>query len=82
MWELEYNEEVKHYFIDNAPYTFMLLVRIEELKYASDAIPPEGLTPVDDEPNVYMWLVLDHVVVFEKLSALNILRILVIKPLD
>ncbi|NJN83088.1 MAG: hypothetical protein HC802_12925 [Caldilineaceae bacterium] len=41
MWQLEYNAEVAQYFFDNDPYTFPLLIRIEELKFEPDAIPPE-----------------------------------------
>ena len=59
-----------------------MLVRIEELKFEPDAIPPEGCTPVDEEPGVFMWAVLDHVVYYEKIIEKNILRILVVKPLD
>ena len=32
MWEIDYTEEVKFYFIDNGDLVFDLLVRIEELK--------------------------------------------------
>ena len=82
MWELEYNEEVKQYFFDNDPYAFALLVRIEELKFAPEAIPPEGCTPLDDEPDVFLWVVLEHLVLYQKIAEKKLLRILMVKPLD
>jgi hypothetical protein len=82
MWELDYNEEVKYYFLDNDPYTFPLLIKLEELKFEPDAIPQEGCTPLDEEPGLFMWVVLDHLVVYEKLAVEHRLRILVVKPLD
>ncbi|MEZ4731407.1 MAG: hypothetical protein R3E79_30175 [Caldilineaceae bacterium] len=83
LWAIEYEEEVKFYFLDNDPYSFSLLIRIEELRYEPDAVPPEGCTPLIDEPNTYWWQVLDHDVLYEKIEETNppTLRILVIKPL-
>lgn len=83
LWAIEYEEEVKSYFLDNDPYSFPLLIRIEELRYESDAVPPEGCTPLTDEPNLYWWQVLDHDVLYEKIEETTppTLRILVIKPL-
>jgi len=79
MWALEYSEEVKFYFLDNYPYTFDLLIRIEELKYFGNAVPPEGCKPLE-EPNWYIWTVLGHAVIYEK--AANKLIIRVVKPLE
>ena len=42
IWAIEYEEEVKFYFLDNDPYSFPLLVRLEELRYEADGVPPEG----------------------------------------
>ncbi len=79
MWQLEYSDEAKFYFIDNDPYSFDLLIRIEELKYFADAVPPEGCTLL--EGNLYLWEVAAHYVLFEKLSADDRLLIAVVKPL-
>lgn len=83
LWAIEYEEEVKFYFLDNDPYSFPLLIRIEELRYEPDGIPPEGCRPFADEPNTYWWQVLDHDVLYEKVEETNppTLRILVVKPL-
>lgn len=67
MWTIEYSEEAKYYFIDKDPYAFDLLVRIEELKYAEDGIPPEGCSEI--EPGFLWWQVLHHIVIYERISA-------------
>lgn len=79
MWQLEYSNEAKCYFIDNDPYSFDLLVRIEELKYYPDAVPPEGCTLLED--TLYLWEVAAHFVLYEKLGAQNRLVIAVVKPM-
>jgi hypothetical protein len=56
VWALEYTDEVKYYFIDNGDLVFDVLVRIEELKFTEDGIPPEGCTQI--EPNIYLWEIL------------------------
>ena len=84
IWAIEYEEEDKFYFLDNDPYSFPLLVRLEELRYEADGVPPEGCNSLPDEPNVYWWQVLDHDVLYEKLPETQppTLRILVVKPFD
>ena len=80
MWEIDYTEEVKFYFIDNGDLVFDLLVRIEELKFIGDGIPPEGCIQI--EPNVYQWEVLRHTVIYRKTEATRKLRIAVVKPME
>lgn len=84
MWTLHYSQEVKFYFLDNDPYCFDLLVKIEELKFNLDGIPPEGLTPLDDpdEPDLYLWLVLNQVVILRKITIERGLYIIAIRPLE
>ena len=84
MWTLHYSQEAKSYFVDNEPYTFDLLVRIEELKLDAEAIPSEGLTTLDDpnEPDLYLWLVLDHVILLRRVTSDNSLYIIAVRPLD
>lgn len=84
MWTLDYSKEVKSYFVDNEPYCFALLVTIEELKFQADAVPPEGLTPMDDpdEPDLYLWLVLDHIILLRKVTSQQQLYVVAIRPLE
>ncbi len=83
MWAIEYSNEAKFYFLDNYPYTFELLVNIEQLKFYADATPPEGCTPLGGEPNTYQWTVLGHLVIYEKLPLSQPPRLLIwlVKPL-
>lgn len=79
MWEIDYTEEVKLYFVDNGDLVFDVLVRIEELKFIDDAIPPEG--SIQLEPTIYLWEVLNHVVIYRKTEAARKLLISVVKPI-
>jgi len=76
MWAIRYSDEVKFYFLDNGDLVFDLLVKIEELRYIPEGIPPEGATQL--EPNFYAWEVLRHIVIYEQQG--NVLVIEVVKP--
>lgn len=80
MWELEYADEVKFYFLDNYPYTFELLVKIEELKFAKDGVPSEGSAGI--QSGYFWWKILDHTVIYRLFSEKRMIRILVVKPND
>jgi hypothetical protein len=77
MWEIEYSDEVKFYFLDNGDRGFALLVKLEELSYTSTGMPPEGCTQL--EPGYYWWEVLRHSVVYRTITE-NRLEILTVKP--
>jgi hypothetical protein len=81
LWEIEYDRQVSNYFFDNDPYTFPLLARIEELRITPNAVPPEGCTPLPGEPGSFMWLVLGHVVVYEKIGTTRLI-VWAVKPLS
>ena len=78
MWEIEYSDEVKYYFLDNGDLVFNLLIKIEELRYTPDGIPPAGCTQLD--LNYYWWEVLRHIVIFERTGHKLIIEI--VKPKD
>lgn len=80
MWLLDYSDEAKSYFLDNYPYTFDLLVKIEELKFTEAALPDEGCRLTDD--GYYWWEVLDHVVIYRTRPEVKLIRIFAIKPAD
>ena len=52
MRQIEYSEEAKFYFLDNYPYTFDLLIRIEELKFIENHSLPNSC--VELAPNYIM----------------------------
>ncbi len=78
MWEIEYKDEAKFYFLDNHPYTFDLLVKIEELRYQPDAMPPEGV--VEISPKLYFWLVAEHLVCYGVQG--QTITVVAIKPIE
>jgi hypothetical protein len=78
MWELDYIDEVKFYFIDNGDLVFEVLVKIEELKYIESGVPAEGCAQI--EPEVYLWEVLQHWVIYQRSPTMRKLRIAAIKP--
>lgn len=79
MREIEYSEEARSYFLDNYPYTFNLLVRIEELKFIGDRILPDNCAHLGS--NYYWWEILDHAVIFEQVDT-DTLYVVSIKPLE
>ncbi|MEZ4727336.1 MAG: hypothetical protein R3E79_09405 [Caldilineaceae bacterium] len=78
MRQIDYSEEAKSYFLDNYPYTFDLLIRIEELKFIGDRILPDNCIPLTS--NYYWWEVLEHAIIFRQVNA-QTLYIASIKPL-
>jgi len=80
MWELEYADEVKFYFLDNYPYTFELLVKIEELKFSEDGMPFAG--DAGFRADYYWWRILNHTVIYWIFADRQTIRILAIKPDD
>ena len=79
MWEIDYTEEAKFYFIDNGDLVFDLLVQIEELKYAPDGLPDENWFEL--EPEIFLWSILRHLVIYQRLEADRKLRIAAVKPM-
>lgn len=79
MRQIEYSEEARSYFLDNYPYTFNLLVRVEELKFKEDGILPDNYVRLGS--NYYWWETLDHAVIFEQVDA-DTLYVVSIKPLE
>lgn len=79
MRQIEYSEEARSYFLDNYPYTFNLLVRIEELKFTGDRILPDNYVRLGS--TYYWWEILDHAVIFEQVDT-DTLYVVSIKPLE
>ena len=67
MWQLDYTREMRNYFIDNDPYTFNLLIKIEELKFTPEGIPAEGCTQIED--GLLWWETLNHAVIYARLAV-------------
>lgn len=80
MWELDYSDEAKCYFLDNYPYTFDLLIKIEELKFTEEGLPTAGYQLA--EAGYYWWEVLDHFVIYRVRPEVKRIRVFVVKPVD
>jgi len=82
IWAIDYSAEARNYLYDSYPYTEPVLIEIERLRLTKDAVPAEGCTQI--EPQVYMWDVLHHMVLFEKVTTGEQpkLKILTVKPLE
>jgi hypothetical protein len=77
LWEIEYSDEVKFYFIDNGDLLGNLLGEIERLRYFEDGLPEGNYLEV--EPGHIEWFILDHWVYYWKEG--KTLVISVVKPL-
>jgi hypothetical protein len=77
LWEIEYSDEVKFYFIDNGTYTGNLLGEIERLRDAQDGLPAENYAEI--EPDHIEWAILGHLVFYWRREKK--LVVTVVKPL-
>jgi hypothetical protein len=80
MWMLGYSREVRNYIYDSYPYTAAVWQAIKSLRQTKDGLPPSGWREL--EPDLYLWLVVDHWVVYKRLVAEQKLVITVLKPMD
>lgn len=83
IWDIEYNPEARNYLYDSYPYTEEILIAIEGLRFLEDALPTEGAQEL--EPGVYMWEILQHLVLYqcrEQAYPKPMLWILTVKPLE
>ncbi len=78
MWQIEYTKEVRDYIYDSYPYTHTVWQTIKSLRQRPDAIPAQGWTQL--EPNVFLWAVDDHLVLYERNIAARKLVVFVLKP--
>jgi hypothetical protein len=76
LWKIEFEDEVKFYFLDNDPYTFELLAELYRLTYYTD--PLEDCQERSDSPGVFTLAVLEHTVLFT--FSDGVIRVLVVKP--
>ena len=76
LWEIQYSDEVKFYFVDSGDYTGNLLGEIERLRYAPDGLPAENYREIG--PDLLVWEVLNHLVFYQRRE--KTLLIAVVKP--
>jgi hypothetical protein len=80
MWEVKYSREVRNYIYDSYPYTDAVWQAIKSLRKTDEGMPPAGYRQL--EPNVFLWVVEHHLVVYERFVERRQLFVTVLKPQD
>jgi hypothetical protein len=78
MWEVKYTKEVRNYIYDSYPYTEAAWQAIKSLRKTKEGIPASGWNA--KEPNVFLWEVADHQIIYERNVEQRILKVFVMKP--
>ena len=78
MWLIEYTKEVRDYIFDSYPYTHAVWQAIKSLRQTPNGLPAQGWTQL--EPNVFLWEVDDHEVLYERHKDEQKLILFVLKP--
>lgn len=77
MWEVHYSHEAGVYLEDNGQLIAMLFFAMEALAQ-TEGIPPNNF--FQDRDGLFYWLVADHTVVYRRLAAEKVIRIIYMKP--
>ncbi len=80
MWTLGYSREVRNYIYDSYPYTAEVWQAIKSLRQTTDGLPPSGWRAL--EPDLYLWMIADHWVVYKRLVEAQKLIVTALKPID
>jgi len=80
MWTLGYSREVRNYIYDSYPYPAAVWQAIKSLRQTKDALPARGWREL--EPDLYLWMIADHWVVYKRLVAEQKLVVTALKPVD
>ncbi len=79
MWRIEYDRSVRNYIYDSYPYTEKVWQAIKSLRHTESGMPADSVTQL--EPEVFVWTVEEHLVIYRRIRADQILRFLVLKPI-
>jgi hypothetical protein len=77
MWRIEYDKTVRNYIYDSYPYTERVWQAMKSLRTTADGLPVEGVQVL--EPDVFLWEVAEHLVIYRRLTEKQTLRFLVLK---
>lgn len=78
MWDVKYTKEVRNYIYDSYPYTEAVWQAVKTLRQTKDGLPPSEWK--EREPNVFLWEVADHQVLYERNTEQRLLTVFVMKP--
>ena len=79
MWRVRYDRTVRNYIFDSYPYTHDIWRAIRALEQ-SEGIPVAGR--FSQINSVYFWTVAEHLVVYERQAAAQIIDVAYVKPLE
>lgn len=78
-WTIEFSQEAQNYALDSHPYNEAVLIEIERLAETNDGFPETGSFEIME--NWCVWVIADHIVVYE-LEQFNLgIVVTVIKPI-
>lgn len=78
MWRIEYDRSVRNYIYDSYPYTEKVWQAMKSLRHIESGVPASDVEQL--EPEVFLWIVEDHEVVYRRLLVERILKFIVLKP--
>jgi hypothetical protein len=78
MWEVKYSKEVRNYIYDSYPYTEAVWQALKTLRHTDEGLPLAGYRQL--EPNIFLWEVENHLVVYERFVEQRQLLITILKP--
>jgi hypothetical protein len=79
-WELHYSQQVIIYLVALREAGEEIRRAIRSLQDTEDGIPSNGIT--QPEPNIYLWEVADHLVVYHRQQEKSRIRIVVVESIE
>lgn len=80
MWKIEYSKEVRNYIYDSYPYTAAIWQMLKTLRTTPNGLPADPYDEIETEPSTIKWIVLDHLIIYERHPAQQLLYFFVLKP--
>jgi hypothetical protein len=78
MWRIEYDKTVRNYIYDSYPYTERVWQAIKSLRQSVDGLPTGNVAQL--EPEVFLWIVEEHLVIYRRIEPPQVLRVIMLKP--
>lgn len=78
MWRIEYDRSVRNYIYDSYPYTEKVWQMIKLWRHTDNGLPTTDVKQL--EPEIFLWTVEEHEVIYRRSWAEQTLKFLVLKP--
>lgn len=79
MWTIKYTKEVRDYIYDSYPYTEAIWQAVKSIRQLENGVPSSDCRQL--EPNVFLWEVAGHLVLYERNESDHTLTVFVMKPI-